>query len=131
MITTELPYPPSVNRYYRHVGKMTLISAEGRKYRQLVCSKLAGVVSRLSGRVTVTMEVYPPDRRVRDMDNLFKAFFDSLTHAGAWTDDSRVRELHIIFHEDPVDGGLVWMNAHSHPSIWSKWMKLCKDYLMI
>jgi hypothetical protein len=27
-----LPYPPSVNHYYRRVGPRTLISREGREY---------------------------------------------------------------------------------------------------
>ncbi len=29
----ELPYPPSVNHYWRRVGDRTLISREGRKFR--------------------------------------------------------------------------------------------------
>ena len=37
-----LPFPPSVNRYYRHVGYRTLLSREGREYRAMVLSLLAG-----------------------------------------------------------------------------------------
>ena len=33
-----LPFPPSVNWYYRHVGDRTLLSREGREYREIVCS---------------------------------------------------------------------------------------------
>ena len=39
-----LPFPPSINRYYRHVGYRTLLSREGREYREIVCSLLAGRV---------------------------------------------------------------------------------------
>lgn len=31
-----------------------------------------------------------PDRRRRDLDNILKALFDALTHAGLWLDDSQI-----------------------------------------
>ena len=34
LVTLELPWPPSVNHYYRRVGPRTLISREGRQYRR-------------------------------------------------------------------------------------------------
>ena len=37
----ELPWPPSVNHYYRHVGHRVLISRDGRHYRENVAGKLA------------------------------------------------------------------------------------------
>ena len=37
-----LPYPPSVNHYWRRVGLHTLISREGRTFRQNVCALLGG-----------------------------------------------------------------------------------------
>ena len=30
MLEVELPYPPSINHYWRRVGRTTLISREGR-----------------------------------------------------------------------------------------------------
>ena len=36
----ELPWPPSVNHYYRHVGPRVLISRDGRKYRDNVVARL-------------------------------------------------------------------------------------------
>ena len=41
MIEFHLPYPPSVNHYWRRVGARTLISRGGRAFRQAVCSLLA------------------------------------------------------------------------------------------
>ncbi len=41
MIELELPFPPSVNHYYRRVGPRTLISREGRRFRERVCALLA------------------------------------------------------------------------------------------
>lgn len=99
MITLTLPWPPSFNHYWRHVGRRVLISAAGRDYRKAVqvASIFAGVrrqppsLDRLAVRITA----YPPDRRHRDLDNLLKAPLDALTHAGWWRDDSQIDELQI------------------------------------
>ena len=82
-----LPFPPSVNRYYRHVGYRTLLSREGREYRRQVCALLAGRVGQpLSGPLQVTeLDLYPPDRRRRDWDNFHKAVSGTaLQHAGVY-----------------------------------------------
>ena len=36
MLEVELPYPPSINHYWRRVGPKTLISREGRRFRASV-----------------------------------------------------------------------------------------------
>ena len=94
MIELELPYPPSVNHYYRHVGSQTLISREGRRYRERVQADLAALGIRpLSGRLVVRVEVYPPDNRRRDLDNLQKSLWDALQHGGAYHDDSQIAKF--------------------------------------
>ena len=66
-----LPFPPSVNRYYRHVGYRTLLSREGREYRSQVLSLLAGRGGQpLSQLLEVQLDLYPPDARRRDWDTL-------------------------------------------------------------
>lgn len=95
-----LPFPPSVNRYYRHVGYRTLLSREGREYRQTVCSLLAGRVGQpLSGQLEAELDLYPPDRRRRDWDNFQKAIWDALQHAQVYHDDSQVKRAVIEMHE--------------------------------
>jgi len=92
----ELPYPPSVNHYYRRVGRRTLISREGRKFRRTVCSLLAAAgITPLAGPLRVEIEVYPPDRRRRDIDNVQKALLDALQHGGAFHDDGQIVQLKI------------------------------------
>ena len=99
MIELELPYPPSVNHYYRHVGPRTLISREGRRFRQRVCASLANVGDRrLQGPLHIEIEVYPPDRRRRDIDNVQKALLDALQHGGLYEDDSQIVKLDIEKH---------------------------------
>ena len=107
MIELELPYPPSVNHYYRHVGPRTLISREGRRFREQVQAELAALGIRpLSGPLSVRIEAYPPDNRRRDIDNVQKSLLDALQHASAYRDDSQVVKL-ITEKCRPVPGGRV------------------------
>jgi len=95
-ITIELPYPPSVNHYWRRVGARTLISREGRRYRDRIASILAlRRVRPIAGALSVRVTVHPPDRRRRDLDNAMKALLDALEHGGAYEDDSQIDHLDI------------------------------------
>lgn len=93
----HLPYPPSVNHYWRHVGHKTLISAAGRAYRTNVQADVLAAhgLLRLAGRLGVTIKATMPDKRRRDVDNLPKAVLDALTHAQVWLDDSQIDRLTI------------------------------------
>jgi crossover junction endodeoxyribonuclease RusA len=105
VIELELPYPPSVNHLYRRVGVRTLISREGRRYRNEVCSLLAAAkVPMFKGPVRLEIEIYPPDRRRRDVDNTQKALLDALEHGGLYRDDGQITKLEIERRE-PVPGG--------------------------
>ncbi|MCP4594523.1 MAG: RusA family crossover junction endodeoxyribonuclease [bacterium] len=105
MIELELPFPPSVNHYYRRVGPRTLISREGRAFRRKVCAVLAADgVRPLTGQLRIEIELYPPDRRRRDIDNVQKALLDALEHGSAYRDDSQIVKLEIE-KGAPVRGG--------------------------
>ncbi len=99
----ELPWPPSTNTYWRHVGSRVLLSKDGRDYRKRVGwialeLRLAGVIPKLpmQDRVKVTILASPPDQRRRDLDNLLKSLLDALSHASVWLDDSQVDDLRVI-----------------------------------
>lgn len=119
-ITFTVSFPPSVNRYWRHavfpVGKKTesggrrfrvqvLLSADGRKYKQTVCREVLaqGVQYRLCARVKMRVELYPPNRRGRDLDNCMKALLDALVSAQVLVDDSQVADLRMLWR--PVAPG--------------------------
>jgi len=92
--TYELPYPPSVNHYWRRVGWRTLISREGRRYRKEVVALLAAQRAQpLGGRLVMRVTVFPPDARRRDLDNVQKALLDALQQGEAFHDDSQIDEL--------------------------------------
>ena len=102
-----LPWPPSLNRYYRHTAirgqPRTLISEDGREYRRRV-QRIVGPVLAHRGRLAVSVLACPPDRRARDLDNTSKALLDALTHAGVWDDDSQIDGLAIW--RAPMLGGM-------------------------
>lgn len=96
MLQLELPYPPTVNTYWRRVGAKTLISKKGRQFRSAVEAIIFPMrLKKLSGELVVEVDVFPPDKRRRDIDNISKALLDSLEHAGVYDDDSQIRRLTI------------------------------------
>lgn len=94
-----LSFPPSVNNYYSAStrGSIRFLSARGRKFREETIGACheQGVVSPVAGRLSVTCTLYPPDRRVRDLDNYSKALLDALTHSGVWLDDSQIDQFFV------------------------------------
>lgn len=104
-----IPYPPSLNHYYRRVGSRTLISREGREYRRAICGLLACGNGRIrkppaGGRIALAMDAFPPDLRRRDLDNLLKCTQDSLAQAGVYEDDSQI-DLLLTRRRAVVPGG--------------------------
>lgn len=101
-----MPWPPTVNHYWRNVGGKVLISAQGRQYREAVAEiALVDLWPQFpTERVKVTIEAWMPDRRRRDLDNILKSLLDSLTYAGVWDDDSQVDDLRI--YRAPRIGGM-------------------------
>lgn len=105
-ISLELPYPPSINHYYRRVGARTIISKEGREYRAKICIQLGQPVP-LAGPLGMRIDVYPPDRRRRDVDNIQKPVLDALQHTGIYGDDSQVKDLRTVMHKKQKPGYLL------------------------
>lgn len=102
-----LPFPPSANHIWRRVGRRTLLSRRGREFRQEVCALLRSQgVKPLSGPLEMTIDIFPPDRRRRDVDNVQKALLDALAHGGAYHDDSQINRL-TIERQSVVRGGKV------------------------
>jgi len=93
----ELPWPPTANTMFptgkdgrRHLSK------RGRSYRIEVYARVCEQTKRLKtlrGPLIVSVFLYPPDKRKRDIDNSFKALFDALTYSAVWEDDSQIKLL--------------------------------------
>lgn len=107
MIEITLPWPPSVNHYWRMWQGRMVIGTKGREYRKAVSDLVMihkGTRS-IEGKVKMTIEAFRPDNRRRDLDNLLKAVLDALGHAGVYHDDSLVVDLRIYWA--PEIGGML------------------------
>ncbi len=106
----ELPWPPSVNHYYRHVGPRVLISRDGRRYRENIVAKFASEqVKKFTVPVDLHIELYPPDNRRRDVDNSLKCLLDTFTHGGLYEDDSQIQKLTVVKREPMPPDGLAYI----------------------
>jgi crossover junction endodeoxyribonuclease RusA len=96
MFKLQLPFPPSVNHYWRHVGKRVLISKQGREFRAEVGSLIRRKrIEAFEGDLIVDIKLTPPDRRRRDIDNSLKALLDAMQFGGVYIDDSQIVRLTI------------------------------------
>ena len=115
MIELTLPWPPTVNTYYRNINGKTIISAKGRAYRETVADEvmIQRAAKNLDVALKVEIEAFRPDRRRRDLDNLFKAMLDSMVHAGVMSDDALIMDLRIFWSNEV--GGIVKITIEEMP----------------
>jgi crossover junction endodeoxyribonuclease RusA len=107
MIELTLPWPPTVNTYWRNFNGRTIISAKGREYRKAVADQvlIQHAAKHVDYAVKVEIKAYRPDRRRRDLDNLLKALLDAMTSAGVMEDDALIADLRIYWADEV--GGMV------------------------
>lgn len=93
-----LPYPPTVNHYWRLSHGVFHVSTEGQRYRLDVQAKVLsvyGLLTPLTCRLAVYISTHAPDRRQRDLDNVLKATLDAMKHARVYKDDSQIDDLSV------------------------------------
>ena len=106
-----IPYPPSANRYWRHVGERVLRSEEAKQYiadvgRICLCARVVPV----PGLVSITLRVYRP-RKAGDLDNSQKILLDAMKNV-AFGDDSLIRHIDATLLDDPAAPRVeVWVRA--------------------
>lgn len=101
-----LPYPPTVNTYWRANGHRRFISKEGVAFTKEVSLIVKNSKSKSFGdkRLAIQIMIHPRDKRRFDLDNLLKAILDALMKAGMYNDDSQIDYIEIARGEQ-VDGG--------------------------
>ena len=87
-LEVKLPWPPSVNHYWKARGSRRFISPAAKAWLDEAILLLRAARVRFDRPVRVRMLLSPPDRRRRDGDNLEKAVMDALVKAGVIRDDS-------------------------------------------
>ena len=112
-IVIHLPWPPTVNNYYTKVRNGLYISKRGRKYREqveeAVREQSINKIDALHQRLCVKIVLYPPDIKVRDLDNYHKSLLDAVTKAEVWRDDSLIDQLFTFRGREIKKGKAVMM----------------------
>jgi crossover junction endodeoxyribonuclease RusA len=113
-VGVNLPYPISVNRYYRNFRGMTVVSKEAKAYNQEAAlrARLAGMRAPLDVPVALHVRLLPKLTRrgvaslVRlDLDNVLKVTIDALNGI-AYVDDRQVVRILVDIGNPVPDGGL-------------------------
>jgi crossover junction endodeoxyribonuclease RusA len=119
-----LPWPPSVNTYWRHptrgplAGKH-LISEKGRLYRKQVINEMEKFQTEwqlhepIENDIVVEIYAFPPDNRRRDLDNILKSLLDSLEHSGLFLDDNQIISL-TVHRGMKVKDGIVYIEMNTY-----------------
>ena len=84
--------PPSVNNYWLDSGKARKRLSKRAKHFTAVMKRFISPC-RYDGKVSVNVQFAPPDAKVRDIDNIVKPIFDSLSKCGLILDDRQVDKL--------------------------------------
>jgi crossover junction endodeoxyribonuclease RusA len=105
--TLQLPLPPSVNTYYRNFRGRTILSQNGRNYKNTVQEYVTvnKVPSFGSNRLMAIITIFPRDRRSIDLDNRLKGIFDALQDAGIYDSDSQFDKIEIARGVIKTGGG--------------------------
>ena len=90
-VVLTLPYPPTVNHYWGtgRKGNRYLLPA-AKEFRADVWARTRSCAQFGDARLSVSIWATMPDLRKRDLDNIEKAIFDSLQHAGVYEEDSQI-----------------------------------------
>ena len=108
-IRLELPYPPSVNSYWRANGHRRYISPEGVQFAKEVDLVVKQGRHKSFGDKLVAMSVmiHPRSKRKFYLDNTLKAILDALMKAGMYDDDSQIEYIEIARGEQVENGKAV------------------------
>jgi len=99
VIEVTLPYPPSLNRLYRHVSGRVLVSRCGRDYKRIIQGILLKTRAvKLTGEISIRLDVFRPQKR-GDLDNTLKVLLDSMQGL-CYDDDSQIVEINARRFDD-------------------------------
>ena len=108
MLFLTLPFPPSMNTYWRNFRGRTILSPKGREFKAAVADYVVEYrVPKLGdSKLRISMVLFPRDKRKIDIDNRIKCVLDALQDAGVFNDDFQVDELSIV-RGKPIKGGAI------------------------
>lgn len=113
----QLPYPPSVNTYWGFHGHRRFLTKKANEFKDIVKIIVLENGAKFGNNLlSIDIKLYPPDKRIRDIDNNLKPLFDSLVQAGLMDDDSQIRRISVEFQE-VFKGGKVELEIKTLPDL--------------
>jgi crossover junction endodeoxyribonuclease RusA len=94
-----LPWPPTVNLYWRHDRGTTHVSKKGKQYRGDVLAAVWSAAKRptITGRIEMVVTLFQRRPGAKcDMDNFSKGLLDALAKAGVYANDNQIDRLTVI-----------------------------------
>lgn len=109
-----LPYPPSVNRMWRHYRGRAVLSNDGRKYKEAVKAiAVAKGADLMGGDLRLRVKLLPKKKKdgsaslvVIDLSNCLKVAEDALQGV-CYKNDRQVKSIRIDYGDATEGGGLV------------------------
>ena len=115
-----LPFPPSINSYYVKTRNGVFISASGKAYHKRVLEDIkeqCGPMKPLTSNVHLSVVLFMPDKRKRDLDNYMKPLLDSLTRCAFYEDDSQVDQLFVYRGVQRASGSVFIRCTEAAPAV--------------
>ena len=99
-----LPYPPPLAACFKPSRKRGMVKTQRyNAWIQYAAACTIGQRHMVPGRISVSIQATPQDRRRRDLDNLLKPVLDFCTHR-VIEDDSLIDALRISWHRHGEPG---------------------------
>ena len=108
MIELILPWPPTVNHIWKRGKGRTYLTKKGVEWYAKAVEQIHSQHQPTSAteRISVHVDLYPPNRVRWDLDNRTKCVLDALVRASVIADDEQVDELYLKRHgPDPEKQG--------------------------
>lgn len=101
-----IPYPPSVNSYWGFHGHRRFLTKKANDFKSSVSEAVItyNIPKLGQERLEIEIKLFPPDKRLRDIDNSIKSCLDALCQAGVFNDDSQIDVL-IVNRGEIYKGG--------------------------
>lgn len=120
-----VPFPPSVNRIWRHAKGRTYRNPRYMQWIERAVEASSGVQGGepYDGPVSVELRLYGPSRRSYDLDNRAKVLCDLLERIGVIANDDQVARLVMLKGEvvKPAGGCVVLVEALPRWGVCPRW----------
>jgi crossover junction endodeoxyribonuclease RusA len=115
-VVLQLPFPPSINHCFSYYQGRPVLTKAARDFRHkvrriVIDNRIKPILSPIAMRI----DIYTPDDRRRDCDNVLKSILDALQHAGVFWDDSQVVWLLTVKSPPTKAGSVIATIASSDP----------------